>query len=58
MTKLTTKFKCPVCGKYTIAIIKDTRLDDDGIKRRRICEWCGRTWYTKERIDHVTRERE
>ena len=55
MNKLTPKFKCPECGKYTVARIMETRVDYVGVSRRRICEWCGRTWYTKERIDHVTR---
>ena len=55
MSKLTPKFKCPECGKYTVARIMETRVDYAGVSRRRICEWCDRTWYTKERIDHVTR---
>ena len=57
MNKMTPKFKCPDCGKYTIARIMDTRVDYAGVKRRRICEWCGRTWYTTERIDHMTRKK-
>jgi transcriptional regulator NrdR family protein len=51
------KFKCPECGKYIIARVLDTRIDYSGVCRRRICEDCGRTFYTKERIDHVTRIR-
>ena len=57
MNNLAPKFKCPECGKYTIARIMDTRVDYAGVKRRRICEWCGRTWYTTERIDHMTRKK-
>lgn len=55
MIKLMPKFKCPECGKYIIASVMDTRIDYGGVIRRRICEDCGRTFYTKERIDHVTR---
>ena len=57
MIKLMPKFKCPECGKYIIARVMDTRIDYGGVSRRRICEDCGRTFYTKERIDHVTRTR-
>ena len=57
MNKLAPKFKCPECGKYIIARVMDTRVDFGGVIRRRICEDCGRTFYTKERIDHVTRIR-
>jgi transcriptional regulator NrdR family protein len=57
MIKLMPKFKCPECGKYIIARVMDTRIDFGGVLRRRICEDCGRTFYTKERIDHVTRIR-
>lgn len=57
MIKLMPKFKCPECGKYIIARVLDTRIDYGGVRRRRICEDCGRTFYTKERIDHVTRIR-
>ena len=57
MNKLAPKFKCPECGKYIIARVMDTRVDFGGVIRRRICEDCGRTFYTKERIDHVTRVR-
>lgn len=56
MIKLMPKFKCPECGKYIIARVMDTRIDYGGVIRRRICEDCGRTFYTKERIDHVTRQ--
>lgn len=55
MIKLMPKFKCPQCGKYIIARVMDTRIDYGGVVRRRICEDCGRTFYTKERIDHMTR---
>ena len=57
MIKLMPKFKCPECGKYIIARVMDTRIDYGGVIRRRICEDCGRTFYTRERIDHVTRMR-
>ena len=57
MIKLMPKFKCPECGKYIVARVLDTRIDYGGVSRRRICEDCGRTFYTKERIDHVTRIR-
>ena len=56
MIKLMPKFKCPECGKYIIARVMETRIDYGGVSRRRICEDCGRTFYTKERIDHVTRQ--
>lgn len=57
MIKPMPKFKCPECSRYIIARIMDTRVDYDGVVRRRICEDCGRTFITKERIDHVTRQR-
>ncbi len=57
MIKLMPKFKCPECGKYIVARVMDTRIDYGGVIRRRICEDCGRTFYTRERIDHVTRMR-
>ena len=40
-----------------INMIKNLVFDFGGVLRRRICEDCGRTFYTKERIDHVTRIR-
>ena len=58
MDKLAPKFKCPECGKYIVARVMDTRVDYGGVIRRRICEDCGRTFYTKERIDHMTRKKE
>ena len=57
MNKLAPKFKCPECRKYIIARVMDTRVDFGGVIRRRICEDCGRTFYTKERVDHLTRLR-
>lgn len=57
MIKLMPKFKGPECGKYIVARVMDTRIDYGGVIRRRICEDCGRTFYTLERIDHVTRMR-
>ena len=57
MRAFSPKFKCPECCKYIIARVMDTRIDYGGVIRRRICEHCGRTFYTKERIDHVTRQK-
>ena len=42
--------KCPACGEYIKAPVKDTRMQGDGIFRRRLCERCGRMIVTMERI--------
>lgn len=55
MKQFSPKFKCPKCNKYTIARVMDTRIDSDGVNRRRICEWCGATFITKEKMDHISR---
>lgn len=41
--------KCPECGKTTD--VKDTRLRDYGMRRRRECKHCGRRFSTVEITD-------
>lgn len=55
MKQFSPKFKCPKCNQYIIARVMDTRIDYNGVMRRRICEHCGATFITKERMDHITR---
>ena len=55
MLKYAPKFKCPKCNRYTIARVMDTRIAANCVFRRRICEWCGATFITREVMDHVSR---
>lgn len=43
-------FKCPKCGQYVRARVDETRIDNNAIVRRRLCEKCGCVIKTSERI--------
>lgn len=55
MIKNIPKFKCPACNKYTIARVMDSRIGAGGVIRRRICEWCGVTFITTEKMTRITK---
>ena len=42
--------KCPACGEYIKAPVRETRMQGGGIFRRRMCERCGRMITTMERV--------
>lgn len=35
------RFKCPSCGGYLRGKVRETRIEDRGVTRARICEHCG-----------------
>ena len=43
--------KCPSCKTQTKTRVKETRLVNGDIVRRRECEACGHNFGTKEKID-------
>lgn len=46
--------KCPFCN-YTDTKVIDSRAQDEGsvIRRRRVCEYCGKRFTTYERMDMI-----
>ena len=42
---------CPHCKTQTRHIVKETRLQDGGIVRRRVCDCCGKHFGTRETVD-------
>ena len=50
--------KCPECGMYIRAPVRCTRMQGDGIQRRRQCERCGRMIVTMETVVGHYRKRE
>ena len=35
------RFRCPACGGYIRGRVRETRIEEDGVTRCRICEDCG-----------------
>lgn len=44
------RLKCPNCGKYIRGAVRETRVDFEGIVRRRMCEKCDIVIETMEYI--------
>lgn len=42
------KVQCPKCGAWA-SKVKDGRASRDGYKRKRVCEACGRAFFTVEK---------
>ncbi len=44
--------RCPFCGAEDTKVI-DSRPTDDAIRRRRVCEGCGRRFTTYEKVETI-----
>ena len=43
--------RCPFCGKEDTKVIDSRLLDDNSIRRRRVCEQCNKRFTTYERLE-------
>lgn len=43
--------RCPFCGKEDTKVIDSRLLDDNSIRRRRLCEECNKRFTTYERLE-------
>lgn len=43
--------RCPFCGKEDTKVIDSRLLDDNSIRRRRLCEKCNKRFTTYERLE-------
>lgn len=51
------RLKCPHCGEYVHALVKESRVLNGGIFRRRVCEACGVIIVTNESIERFYNKR-
>lgn len=42
---------CPHCATQSKFVVKETRLQDGDVVRRRACDACGKHFGTRERVD-------
>ena len=43
--------KCPYCGKENTRVIDSRPTDDSSIRRRRLCDECGKRFTTYEKVE-------
>ena len=57
MMRKIARYKCPWCKEYIFGTVKDTRVQDGAIVRKRECENCGTYMMTKETIFAMVKNR-
>lgn len=57
MMRKIARYKCPWCREYIFGTVKDTRVADDAIVRKRECEKCGTCFMTREEIFAIVKNR-
>lgn len=48
---MTTGLVCPHCAKDLRCIVLETRIQDEGVVRKRACGSCGNSFNTLEKVD-------